>query len=462
MVHSDEPITPKADHRVIDGEVLGGARASAQQQQQTEKPLKTKSDWSAWLPKTFTQKIWLLIFLMLIGLGVYNYFQTQERDWMIERQNQLQQAVNQLQTQQKQLKTDFSSVEASLETKLKAQQAELDAPKNQPLVSQADLDQLQQKFESYQKSVQEELSSANEKAQQLIQQWLASQKGDTTAPADGSGSKAESPSIDTQALETQIQQMSQQLAELFSFKQSQQEKAAKEVNQPTEPKVNQKDDLKALDALQVQRWILDINTQWMLSGNAKQTQKQLLALEQAISVSELPNKMKLVSRIGADLNNLSTVSVQAMFDWQDALVDLKQRLANLSPNQALLSKGDVSHETPVSEQAIAQEGTVWQKIWDKFSQLFSLRKRETADSLTQVETVLMHETLVQRALLQVERLQWAMQMQSNSLKTQALESLTQFMKDYFPDQSDDITKALAPFQNQTFKSRQPLKLLEVE
>lgn len=128
----DEPITPKASQRVIEGDVVEDPKRDAKASASPKSSTPKKS--SQWLPQTFMQKMVMVFLLAMLGLGSFWVWQSNQQDWQIER-------INQLQQHQKALKEVSESLQKRLQEQAK-QIEQLSVPAQKPVFSQADLDHM--------------------------------------------------------------------------------------------------------------------------------------------------------------------------------------------------------------------------------------------------------------------------------------------------------------------------------
>ena len=429
---SQDPITPKASQRVFDGEVLKGARQtdtsanakSSFDKTANAKPMEAKKDWSAWLPTTFMQKIALTMTVVFIALIAYTVQQANNNDWQVERINQLQQELVNLKAQTNALETEQQ------QQKEQVAQA-LQAPENQPAISQADVDAVKQQMEDFKSSVETTLNDYAEKAKTWGEQAQAQTEKavDALEPseADKQALKEKSQALQAE-VENQLQQMGRQLSDLFNFKKEQQER--NELMQQKDSELAMQQEMQQeqqatnptpLTSLQVQQWMVEINTQWMLTGNVAQTKQQLMALEQAIGVSDLPEKMTLVRRIGEDLNQLDSLVNSEQVNHSASVDKLRAFIQDLPQPEANRSVPRETKTESVEPQTTTEALSGWDKLVVKFSELFTVRKRESTQELTQVETLMMHDVLVQRGLLLADRVQWALDSQSAEMLSSTLD-----------------------------------------
>ncbi|MBD3611945.1 MAG: hypothetical protein HUJ13_06000 [Hydrogenovibrio crunogenus] len=454
MMDSDEPITPKADQRVIDGEVVGESQRKKQSHsaKDQEKPLKAKTDWSGWLPKTFTQKLILLVTLLLVMLIAYLGVKSTEQDWQVERINQLQAELVKLKAASKSLQSEQNTLQAELKSLA-------NNPDSQPVISQADVNAVKEDLAALKSTVQTELDDYAEQLQALTQS--TSEKAQVlTETLEPSAETQQKMAQVEQSLKAKLEKMGQQLSEMFSFKEAQQERNDWQKQKDTDLKTSS---LSAtpLSELRLKQWIIEINTQWMLMGNVSQTQRQLEALEKAVSMSDYMHKMQLAKRIGEDLSRLETYAPVGKSSHRTLITQLREAIQTLPEEKG---SDNVSHETtePSSSLSSDASSTGWDRFLDKAEKVFNVRKRESDTDLSDVESMMMHDVLVQRGLLLVDRIQWALDSQSNVLLKNSQEALNQFMATHFPEQAEQVANMLAPLAQVQFKARNPLKIAEVE
>lgn len=451
---SDEPITPKADQRVIDGEVVGESQRKkhSHSAKDQEKPLKAKTDWSDWLPKTFTQKLILLVTILLVSLIAYLGVKSTEQDWQVERINQLQTELVKLKAASKTLKSEQNTLQAELKSLA-------NNPDNQPVISQADVNAVKEDLAALKNTVQTELDDYAEQLQALAQS--TSEKAQTmTETLEPSAETQQKMAKVEQNLKAKLEQMGQQVSELFSFKEAQQERNEWQKQKDTDLKASS---LSAtpLSEMRLKQWIVEINTQWMLMGNVSLTQRQLEALEKAVSMSDYVQKTQLAKRIGQDLSRLETYAPSEKASHSTLITHLREVIKTLPEEK---SSENVSHETSAPSSQLSSDASTsgWSRFLDKAEKVFNVRKRESDTDLSDVESMMMHDVLVQRGLLLVDRIQWALESRSNALLKSSQEALNQFMVKHFPEQAEQIAKMLAPMAQVQFKARNPLKIAEVE
>ncbi len=469
------PHTSTIDSTVIEGEVLGDhveesidekiSRGRAYSNSKAKPEPKSNNDYTessvtthSWFAKYRSYVLGLLMFIVVILV----LFATRPNTaWQIQHINALQTDVAQLYQDNEALEARLTSQAASVQKTVETAVVKaLADTENQPLVSQADLDGIKQSMQLQLEQLQERLLGLKEtvtpqlqKSQEGIDQIVES-ANEITGALKPSKETEEQLKLLEQKLQIQMGEIGVKLAKLFDSNAHQSTLSAQQ----------------ALTSSQIQQWIVAINTQWMLQGRVEQTSQQLLALEQAIGLSDLTSATALARLIGQDLANLDTL--QKASNESDALntQDLKQAIRTLTltdikatdiinntANGVVDSKGE---RISVGEE-ISSESALDQLI-ERFGQMVSLKKRDTSTEQTKVESLVMHDVLVQRGLLLVDRIDWALQTQSTAGLTSAIADLEGFIASHFKAQVTEFTALLQPFKSQSFKLRQPLAILSLQ
>lgn len=452
MTVDNETITPKANRRVLDAQLVedeptstssasfGSYQRKGAHQSQTESASAT-SKTRNWLPKKFSDYVQLVLGLLVVGLILTLWFKQQNQNWQIEQINQLQTQVVNLSEQQKMLRTQQEMVEQALQAQKEAAQA----LENKPLVSQADLAEMKQGFADLESQVnnlsagvQQQAATLLDQAQRKVEEWLATQPKSSVTD--------EAPIAN---LQERLQGMAQQLQDLFQFKESQLATPA------SEPKP-----LEHLTEMQLQQWILEANVQWLLEGNIAKTQQQLQALEQAAGLSSFAQKDHLMRLIGEDMALLKSMQSNLPINDMPNSTALKVWLRQQAQNQRSVSQGTTQNPVTTPEEVSDVPLSAWQRLQQAFGSVFTLKKRDSEQDLTQVEQVLMQEVVLQRAYLWIEQLDWAMQMASNSHKERALLQLQNFVSQHWPQASQtELASLLQPYEQFTFKTRPALNVV---
>ncbi len=470
-----EPVTPKADRRVIDGEVVNeeaqnaslnnhsdaNARRRAHQRaeqasrQASEKPSsengsKSSFQLTGWLAKA---TVWLVSLAVVVAVLFYT---RPDQDWQIEHINRLQTQVVQLHETNKLLVDKVEQQQKVIDQKI---QEVLSRPENQPLVSQGDLDGLksdmEQKIQSLQQQLQQQL---DEIGQQAESKWdaLAEKAQQALQPSE---QDLQNLKQFEEKVQTQLGKVGEEIGKLLDFKNQQEQQQKQPPGTVEQPK--------PLSSVQIQQWIVEINTQWLLNGNAAQTSQQLTALEQALGLSELANKIEVGRIIGEDLRDVSQYADEVdaqKAEQQQWLAELKA-LAGELPRPALSrhtavqsTHGDITDST----EGAAQTASKVDELLHKLSGLISLKKRESEEDLSSVDLVLKHDVLVQRLYLLIDRLEWALQVRSESDMKAALAQIEKFVGQNFTAQEPQFKAVLDKFGQASMAVRKPLAIVSAD
>lgn len=451
---SDEPITPKASQRVIDGEVVEENQADVKNEKAEKTDKATKSNTakqskssSQWLPQTFMQKMVLVLLLGVLGLGGYWVWQTSQQDWQIEH-------INQLQLQQKNLKASTQTLQDRLD-KQAQQLAELRSASQTPAFSQADLDQIKTDMTQVEAQLKEQVAGLSESLSSLSERIVKSSEDaiKQVIPSDQQQQEVQQ-TVDamTSKFNQELSGIKQQLGELFDFKSEQtvETETDKSAEQPTATPVL------VLTEAQLRQWTVQINTQWLLGADASQIRQQLNALEQAAASSDWQQKHVLLRQIGEDMAQLNQAQSQNSQAQQ-----VKKTLEQLTHEIGALTKMaepiKPALKQPDASESPAQPASAWQQLLQKIQALFSIQKRTSEQQLSQVQQLIERDVLIQRALLQVERMGWALEMGSKTQLKSAKQGLGKLMAQYF-DQNKVIPELLAQIDENSLSTRQPLKI----
>ncbi|MDG6774587.1 hypothetical protein QCB45_09600 [Thiomicrorhabdus sp. ZW0627] len=470
-----EPVTPKADRRVIDGEVVNeeaqnaslnnhsdaNARRRAHQRaeqasrQASEKPSsengsKSSFQLTGWLAKA---TVWLVSLAVVVAVLFYT---RPDQDWQIEHINRLQTQVVQLHETNKLLVDKVEQQQKVIDQKI---QEVLSRPENQPLVSQGDLDGLksdmEQKIQSLQQQLQQQL---DEIGQQAESKWdaLAEKAQQALQPSE---QDLQNLKQFEEKVQTQLGKVGEEIGKLLDFKNQQEQQQKQPPGTVEQPK--------PLSSVQIQQWIVEINTQWLLNGNAAQTSQQLTALEQALGLSELANKIEVGRIIGEDLRDVSQYADEVdaqKAEQQQWLAELKA-LAGELPRPALSrhtavqsTHGDITDST----EGAAQTPSKVDELLHKLSGLISLKKRESEEDLSSVDLVLKHDVLVQRLYLLIDRLEWALQVRSESDMKAALAQIEKFVGQNFTAQEPQFKAVLDKFRQTSMAVRKSLAIVSAD
>ena len=481
-----EPVTPKAERRVIDGEVVeptaqpqteksspetastadaNARRRAHNRTQQTSEPSASASSSTKnsktsdnqakkasvmskpWVKKSL---LWGSFFIMVAAILFYT---RPNMDWQVEH-------INQLQVQVAQLKESNQSLAAKLEK----QQAEMEAriaevlnqPENQPLITQADLDAVttdtKAQLSALYEQVQTDLTAFNNQAETKLQA-LAEQAKTALTPSDSDLSAL---AEFQQKVEGQLNQVGEEMSQLFTFKQQQEQKQPEVLAEP--------ENVPHLTSMQVQQWMVDVNSQWLLKGDVELTQSQLFALEQALAITDVANKTEIARTIGQDLSDIKAYSQQTQQASQVVQKNLEAltRLVNAIPQPSMQREqalADSVSQTQEASQATQAAVSPLDTLLEKFTGLISVKKRESETELSSVEGLLLHDVLMQRLALLVDRVQWASSIQSTVELKKATASVQAFIDLHFSAQSQAFETVLTPLNTIEFNQRKPLAVV---
>ncbi len=409
----------------------------------------------AWFTRYRGYVLWVLMFVVVILVLIATRPNTA---WQIQHINTLQSDVSQLYQDNQALESRLAAQETkefdsqkAIETAIEEALADSE---NQPLISQADLDELKQStqqqlaqlqvhLQSLKETATVQVAKVQESAEQLLESALETPKPTINAEA--------SIKLLEEKLQTQIGELGSKLSELFDFNTQQKALTTQQ----------------ALSALQIQQWIIEVNTQWLMQGRVAETAQQLLALEQAVGLSDFPEVTTLARLIGQDLAYLERFQKNVLSETLINTQALKAAVYKLSVNDNQASKAaSEAHTATIDEkihlgEEISSESALDQ-LMTRFGQVISLKKRETSAEQTQVESIIMQDVLVQRGLLLVDRIDWALQTESASALSLAMGDLQVFIDTHFESQSQKFEHLLEPFKALTFELRQPLAILSIQ
>ncbi|MCF6254543.1 MAG: hypothetical protein L3J38_07325, partial [Thiomicrorhabdus sp.] len=419
-------------------------------------------------PSFFSRIKWVLIWLMVFAAIAAAVFMTRkDLDWQVQHINDLKTKVAQLNQAQQalearvesQLKETEQRVLAQVESEIQAKinqsvqsnvNQALAQPEHQAIVTQVDIDKIEQATQQQLSQLQQQLSALGEQAIQQVQPILSSASAltETTKQALQPTPETEKALADIeQKLQAQFAQVSNKLVELFEFKSEQQARPS------------QTDSAETRSLEQLQRWVIEVNTQWLLRGNVAETRTQLTALQQAVAVSQIPNVSQLASFIGKDMAYLEHYQAQQQAHSQLNTNALKQAIQALNRTEGLEAvRGGEKISNDVETTTDVTFDSAIEQLKQTLSSMVSIKKRDSEAETTQVESLILQDVLVQRALLLVDRIEWAMTSQSNPQLKQAVEDLQSYIDRTFSKESEQFKTLLSPFASHSFDVRQPLAI----
>lgn len=485
-----ERIKPNAEHRIVDGEVIPEnlasidekiERAKAYSEQKAEQghhdredspedindlgegvdpqaPIsdgidldsETKPDTFGFLKRNKTILLWLLVILAVV---VTLYFTRPDMSWQIQRINELQNQVAELRQDNNALDIRIQEQQKVIADSIKSEvKKSLQDPENKPAVTQADLSQIQQQTQQQIKQLKETVAQlGGQSSEQLDQALKQLQTMTQKAQQDLQPNDAQLKALaELEAnLQNQINGFAKKLSELFLFKEEQQVLT----KQPPVLKLDM-----PLDSLQIQQWIVEINTQWILNGRVEKTKKQLLALEQAASLSDFTHTTALARLIGQDLGYLNQVQENFNKQSKPTTEALKETVNKLSAKNLFTASQREIEQAQVEDQS--ESGL--DSLMTKFSQMISIKKRSENGNVTPVDDLLKNDVLLQRLSLLVDRLDWGIQTQSVATVKEASTAIKDFVKRHYAKSSSEFNLLLTPFENIVFESQKPLSILKLD
>ena len=446
--HLDEQ--KEIDRTEIDseGKTLEGG-ASPVDSSKSKSKLAT-SNWKTKAAKLTRYGAWSLALAAVLGTL---YLTRPNTDWQVQHINNLQTEVSQLHQNNRALEERLNSQSELLDQRIQELvSANLTQPENQSVITKADLNSLQELSQTQITQLQANLETLSTEVSGQVEGALS-----RISELKSSAETTMKPSDDQLAALSQLEEKLQgqlagiggKLTELFDFKSSQQ--ALPKQFSATTPK---------LALPQIQLWAAEINTQWLLKGQTEAATQQLLALEQAIALSKLTESNQLSRLLGQDLAYLEQQHVSPQANSELNTLALKEAINSLDVPKAVsnVSPSSETTETAVisaSEQLDSQ--SAFDQLKDKLSNMISFKKRDDA-SQTQVETLLLKDVVIQRALLLVDRIDWALQSQSASQLYAGVNALQSFIDQNFSANSAQFSELLKPFAEAEFVQRKPLAL----
>ena len=187
---------------------------------------------------------------------------------------------------------------------------------------------------------------------------------------------------------------------------------------------------------------MEVNAEWLLTGDVRQTRQRLHALEKAVQLSDLPpeSKIALLRAIGQDLAYLDRYDKRAGVP-EGALSELRAWIRGLTP-----PKPAADHTQPaVSSDLMA-----------RLKGLVEIRKRD--EGLSAPERLMAFDLVRQRALVLVDQLAWAYASHHVGLFEQTKARLIQLFEQALPHAVSDLKARLAALPDPV--TPQPLKSAE--
>ncbi len=420
-------MTDEKQPRVIDGEAVAASDTDTAQNTSKEDKKASKPAAQARSP----QADWLARLLAVAALGGVAWLVGNQPALtpLIEAQNAmnarlqaLEETVRQMPDPDKQIKalqqelSELKETVEALSTEVDALNEKVLNPANEPLVTKGELERLQKQLQGLQGQLQA-----------FAQRWQEALKGvQMPAPQQNEEAKPTPPALSQ--LQQQLTKMGQQLSQLFG-----------QMASPEQAEVRAH---AQVDPMTLQRWLLKVNAEWLLTGDVRQTRQRLHALEKAVQLSELPpdSKIALLRAIGQDLVYLDQYAQAAKGDAKllDELRDWIRHLPPPEPNK--------THSAPAGSTA----------LMDRLKGLVEIRKRD--EGLSAPERLMAFDLVRQRALVLVDQLAWAYASHHVDLFDQTKARLIQLFEQALPHAVADLKKRLAALPEPVVP--QPLKSAE--
>lgn len=204
-----------------------------------------------------------------------------------------------------------------------------------------------------------------------------------------------------------------------------------------------------LSNLQIRRWVLQINNQWLFENNKFTTLNSLHALAETLALSKKSYKKTVLEKIRQDQQTVENFTPPTIAT--DKITNLKTWLHSLQLTSTTKSVTD--NKTEQSN---------WQLIKEKFSGLFSIRKKESAGQLSIVETKLGKRILKQRMLLQAGQLGWAIHSQSPQVIQYAMDDISMLIEQHAPKQLNTWQLKMINMMPTSQMAKSPLSITEVD
>lgn len=394
--------------------------------------------------------LWILLFIIVI---LALFITRPNTDWQVERINDLQSEVSQLRQENNALELRVQEQEETLVDRVDTQVNQaLSKAENKPLVTQADLSAIQEKTEQQITQLQEKLASLSGQAGQQVEQALTQlNQMAQNAQQDLQPTEQQLNALKEleQKLQSQLNGLGDKLGELFEFKAEQQVLT----KQPPVLKLDM-----PLDSLQIQQWIVEINTQWLLNGRVAETEQQLLALEQAASLSDFVYTTQLARLIGQDLGYLKQLEDDSLKNPMPSTQTIKETVNKLTVNNmAKPALQPTNNALEANDGASALDG-----LLDKFSQMITVKKRPEEGASSEVDSLLISDVLLQRLSLLVDRLDWGLQIHSETTVKQAVTDIKQFIQRHYAKEFSEFNLLLEPFESLEFPSKNSLAIMKLD
>jgi len=417
---------------VIDGEAVETSTEKTEKKNKKDSAkAKAKSSAAGAKPK---RSDWTARILALAAIGGVIWLTLTRPDMtpLIEAQNALNGRLQALEEKVDQPAQDLTMLQqqlAELEQTVAALSTEVDAlnekvlnPANEPLVTKGEVELLQKQLQGLQGQLQQFAQRWQKALEETVQGITP-----PSAPAD----EADQPTVPggLSHLEQKLAQMGQQLSELFGH-----------LAEPTQ--VQEKAPAQ-VDPMTLQQWLLQVNAEWLLTGDVQQTRTRLHALEKAVQLSDLPaeSKIALLRAIGQDL----------------AYLEQYEQAPRLAPDQLDELRAWISSLPPPKPAVVDGQSTEAEDLMTRLKGLVEIRRR--SEGLSTPEQLMAFDLVRQRALLLVDQLEWAYTSHNRALFEQTQARLVQLFEQALPHAVADLQAKLAVLPAPVVP--QPLKSAEV-
>ena len=394
--------------------------------------------------------LWTLLFIIVI---LALFITRPNTDWQVERIKDLQSEVSQLRQENNALESRVQEQEETLIERIDTQVNQaLSKAENKPIVTQADLSAIQEQTQKQLTQLQEKLEGLSGQAGQQVEQALTQlNQMAQNAQQDLQPTEQQLNALKEleQKFQIQLNGLGDKLSELFEFKTEQQVLT----KQPPVLKLDM-----PLDSLQIQQWIVEINTQWLLNGRVAETQQQLLALEQAASLSDFVYTTQLARLIGQDLGYLKQLADANLRTPLPNTQTVKEAVRKLTVNNmAKPAPQSGTNSKDANGEVSALDG-----LLEKFGQMITVKKRPEEGASSEVDSLLMSDVLLQRLSLLVDRLDWGLQTHSADTVKQAVADIKQFIQRHYAKEFSEFNLLLEPFESVEFPSKNSLAIMTLD
>lgn len=432
MSSDNKPITPLTSQRATtsgedDKKSTEKPKPSAEKVIKPRKTAKTSPKGSS-----FTLKFFVFISLVIAIFALYFTWKNTTNKWQVE-------AVNELQTTSTALKVELANLENTLANKITQLADQYSKQPNDNTQTNAFSKQFNQQLTEIKAEVKTLATNINDDESQQNSEKTTYQ---LTAKISKQNMALTALSEQLEALTSQYkkQQQSNQL-QLKLLK----KKLASKENTTAKAILS----ISKLSNQQIHNWVLQINNQWLFEGDKISTTNNLRALKQAIENSNTRYKQTLLAKIAQDQKTVE--GYQPPTIALEKIKSLKKWLHNL---EVTSNSQSVSRETNATDNN-------WQQMKNKINELFSIRKKQSAEDLSVVETELEKRIIKQRMLLQAEQLGWAIHSQSPQVIHYAMDDISQLISQYVPDQLNTWQVKMIALMPSSQLSKSPLAITEI-